>query len=46
MQKTVQGTCIEVMAAFYSIDSTVRGYNTHSDPEVELDCSQVMQPVM
>ena len=33
---------IEVMATFYSIDSAVRGYNTYSDSEVELDYSQVM----
>ena len=33
---------IKVMAAFYSIDSAVRGYNAYSDSEVELDYSQVM----
>ena len=33
---------IEVMAALYSIDSAVRGYNAYSDSEVELDYSQVM----
>ena len=33
---------IEVMAAFYSIDSAVTGYYAYSDSEEELDYSQVM----
>jgi hypothetical protein len=33
---------IEVMAALYSIDRVVRGYNTYSDSEVELDYSQLI----
>ena len=33
---------IEVIAAFYSINSAVRGYNAYSYSEVELDYSQVI----
>ena len=39
--QTIWGSAEKRLKKIDSIDSAVRGYNTYSDSEVELDCSQI-----